>query len=269
MACGAAAAPTCNAAGIDYETDGTYLSHGAVLRFDGTAWSEELETPGIAQLYGVWTSGPDDVFAVGQDPRIVHFDGSSWTYQETNCPPSSDGGSCSFSGIWGSGSRTAGPRDVWAVGQEPGNHGIIYHYDGTSWSESATIASYGLNRVWGSAPDDVFVVGAPALGTAAVIMHYDGERWGEMLSPTDHILWDVHGTGPDNVWAVGGNTYERVGVLLHYDGSSWKVDRFTDVALEGVWVPTVDEVYIFGTQLDEGGRAGNARRVLGREVAVR
>ncbi|WP_437941066.1 hypothetical protein [Sorangium sp. So ce341] len=64
--------------------------------------AHESETS--TSLTGVWGSGPGDVFAVGKDGVIVHYDGLKWTSQPSNAYGS-------LHGVWGS-----GPSDVFAVG---------------------------------------------------------------------------------------------------------------------------------------------------------
>ena len=50
---------------------------GIVLHFDGTAWSQSYH--GDSELYAVWGTSTDDVWAVGQDLVVVHWNGTTWT----------------------------------------------------------------------------------------------------------------------------------------------------------------------------------------------
>ena len=67
-------------------------------------------------------------------------------------------------------------------------------------------------KVWGSAANDVFVV-----GEAGLILHYDGQAWAEQTSPVHGTLLTVTGRGSNDVYAVGGPPTS----FIHYDGSSW------------------------------------------------
>ena len=69
----------------------------------------------------------------------------------------------------------------------------------------------GLNGIWGSGPDNVWVVGSR--GFAA---RYDGSKWQVRRPDTLLALFSVWGTGPSDVWA--GNSGQAV---FHWDGSSW------------------------------------------------
>ncbi len=69
----------------------------------------------------------------------------------------------------------------------------------------------GLNGIWGSGPDNVWVVGSR--GFAA---RYDGSKWQVRRPDTLLALFSVWGTGPSDMWA--GNSGQAV---FHWDGSSW------------------------------------------------
>lgn len=65
----------------------------------------------------IWGSAANDVFAVGTNGLISHYDGSQWQEMESNSV--SD-----LNGIWGSSST-----EVFAVGEG----GVILHYEGNQW----------------------------------------------------------------------------------------------------------------------------------------
>lgn len=103
-----------------------------------------------------------------------------------------------------------------------------------------TSAAGSLSSVWGSGPDDVFVVGGTDAG--AEIYHYDGTTWGEMDAPDVPLLVWLHGFGPDDVYAVG-----TEGGMVHYDGTSWTtIDTGTDVDLWGIFGFAPDDLWIVG-----------------------
>ena len=90
---------------------------GTVLHYDGTAWSK-MTINTATYFYGVWGTGPTDVWAVGHpifkaDESIFHYDGSSWT--KTPPPKTSF-----LNAVHGSGTK-----DVWAVGKSN-----ILHFTG-------------------------------------------------------------------------------------------------------------------------------------------
>ena len=65
--------------------------------------------------------------------------------------------------------------------------------------------------VWGSGPDDVYVVGQPGL-----IFHWNGSAWAQQTSGTTAALTDVWGDDSGNVYITGHD-----GVILRKSGDSW------------------------------------------------
>ena len=59
-----------------------------------------------AALYGVWGSGPGNVFAVGSEGTVLHYDGESW--QRILSTASLAPMDVSLEGVWGSGLRQLG-----------------------------------------------------------------------------------------------------------------------------------------------------------------
>ncbi len=184
-------------------------------------------------LYGVWGSSGKDVFAVGDAGTIVRFDGKNWSLMDS-------GTSANLSGVWGSGGYAAG-YDVFAVG----DWGTILRYDGSTWSPMTSGTEYetDLYCVWGSAWNDVFVVGDNSSGMSP-ILHYDGSTWSTMTSGTEYAIEAVWGSSGKDVFAVG-----DFGTILHYDGSTWSLMTTgipTDVDLKDVWGSAWNDVFAVG-----------------------
>lgn len=138
----------------------------ALQHWDGTAWTGVLGIPGAigtdrsedGSISGVWGFSASDVWAVGGSSAgpIWHFDGSSWSHVAT--PPLTG----SLTGVWG-----ACPGDVWAVGERPpvneggvvSRGGVLWHFDGRSWSEVSLPGLQALFTVAGTGPEDVWIGG--------------------------------------------------------------------------------------------------------------
>ncbi|AKU98469.1 hypothetical protein AKJ09_05133 [Labilithrix luteola] len=78
---------------------------------------EVIETPVNDTLRGVFGFGPDDVWAVGDESTILHWDGQSWTKLAT--PFDGAGLKPRLFGVWGS-----SKDDVWIVGG-----GVVIHFE--------------------------------------------------------------------------------------------------------------------------------------------
>ncbi len=109
------------------------------------------------------------------------------------------------------------------------------------WTRAFDVTGVGaLSSVWGSGPDDVFIVGGQP--DQAEIYHFDGTAWRAMRVPRVPLLVWVYGFGPDDVYAVG-----LEGAAVHFDGEKWtRLDTGTNGSLWGVWGASPDDVWIVG-----------------------
>jgi hypothetical protein len=105
--------------------------------------------------------------------------------------------------------------DIWGSGPDDiyivGRPGVLLHWNGTEWALQSLGTSETLTAVWGSGPNDVFVVGHKGL-----VYHYNGSGWSQMGSGTSRNLYAV-GRGPgDAVYICG-----ELAVLFRLDGGNW------------------------------------------------
>lgn len=137
----------------------------------GTFTEETIGDP-MFTIFGVWGSGPDDVYAVGSDIAgnrsgvIFHWDGVAWSTAQ-DIADSGNGSMRQPFKIWGN-----GPDDIWVVG----TNALITHWDGTAWTDfvAPVSATTTLFTVHGTGADNVYAVGG--FGNAAVA-HWDGAAW--------------------------------------------------------------------------------------------
>jgi hypothetical protein len=98
-------------AGFQVEDNGgDFRVFGTIFHYDGADWSRVTLPPGVGVLHEIWGSSAGDVFSVGDDGIVVHFDGTQWT----STKPTGKG----LLGVWG-----FSPGDVFAVGEA----GTILH----------------------------------------------------------------------------------------------------------------------------------------------
>jgi hypothetical protein len=185
-------------------------------------------------MYGVWGSGPKDVWAVGDNNNILHWDGEAWS-------SSLSGTNGYLKAVWGSSAT-----DVWAVGASYISIGgtapaDILHWDGSQWTASDANGVEELEGIWGNSADDVWAVGSS-------VAHWDGQNWAPTESQFEaHAIW---GAAADDIWAVGGSDISE-GVIWHYDGQSWEkvlegTSTFALFGLRGVWGSAANDVWAFG-----------------------
>lgn len=88
-----------------------------------------------------------------------------------------------------------------------------------------------LNAIWGSASNDVWIVGAPA-----VVLHWDGKELARTRIETPLPLAGVWGSGPGDVWTFGSTKW-----IWHSDGAG---------ALDAGWSRSTGAEVDSGTGMD-------------------
>lgn len=118
----------------------------AVLCWSAPIWALSWQqvpvpVPIGTSLNGVWGSSPNDVFAVGDNGVIAHFNGTTWSAMTSNTTHG-------LSAVWGTSAT-----NVYAVGINSGGTATIIHYDGSNWSVVSHNIIEPLAGIWGTAAD--------------------------------------------------------------------------------------------------------------------
>ena len=190
-----------------------------------TSWS--VATTLSVGLYGVWGSGPYNIFALSTTlGSIAHYDARGWSVM-------SSGTANGLNSIWGV-SRTS----VYASGGNFAGTTNIQHYNGTSWTSLSNVPSCQyISGIWGLSDSDLF-----AVCTDGSIFHYNGSSWSSMTSPTSGRFEKMWGASDNSVFAVGDG-----GLIAQYDGTSWSVvSTPTTVNLYWVWGTSATDVFATG-----------------------
>ncbi len=207
---------------------------GRLLRYDGTAATPaELpaETPLLNWSYGF---AADDVFVVGNEGTILHWDGSAFTVESSSTTQN-------LWGVWG-----ASSDDVWAVGgngRQEGDLTLLRRQNGV-WSHVALPELErprvnALFKVWGTSANNVY-----AVGQRGTVVHFDGTEWTEELVGTSEDLIALWGTGADRIAIVGGRNN---GQIVTWDGSNWNYQSLAPLpGLNGVWMRDPDVIHVVG-----------------------
>ncbi|MDP9151737.1 MAG: hypothetical protein M3O36_17580 [Myxococcota bacterium] len=181
----------------------------AMMHYDGQVW-KDLVPGGTDTFWWVDGTSSHDVWAVGENGRITHWDGASFTEHVS-------GTTATLYGVW-----SASPGDAWAVGGTPEGgstkpNDVILHFDGQTWAPSLPAQAFGraFFKVWGTGPDNLYVV-----GEAGTIWHRTATGW--LLESQAGIatgtLTTVTGCSAHEIYAVGGRN------VLRSDGSTWTRD---------------------------------------------
>jgi hypothetical protein len=145
-------------------------------------------------------------------------------------------------GVWGSGS------DLFAVG-----NGTILHSNdrGGTWQVQRRALTEDLTAIWGSSPNDIFVVGSIVGEFATPLILHSSDRgttWSRQNLPlvANEFLYAVWGC-PGSVYAVGGGNGSALILHTTDGGTTWKLETVASGReLLGVWGSGPADVYTVG-----------------------
>jgi hypothetical protein len=186
-----------------------------------------------------WVFGPDadSVWMVGERGRAFRYDRKSGTASRVET-----GTDATLYGIWG-----ADGNELWAVGGYvfprvgpptllrlgPGGGAVVAELP------AGVIAQGTFFKVWGTARDDVWVV-----GELGMVLRYDGSVWSRVELPSTPRLVTIHGRSKDDLVVVGGVSQ----ALILEGGAAGFVDRSPGpyAILSGVFVGPDGESWAAG-----------------------
>lgn len=201
--------------------------------------AEEGATPPLSAsgLRAVWGSSAEDVWVVGADGVIFHFDGESWL-------PFESGTRQDLQAVHGT-----GPSDAWAVGDD-----TLLHWDGEVWTEQLPDVELFemLLGVWCERPGKVWMSGVATDVNQGVMRFFDGGtegRWEEegvwevAVANGSTSLWDVWGAGPTEIWS-GGTSAGGGGFVVHGGGQAFDLVGYSGGAARAIWGTAGNDVWI-------------------------
>jgi hypothetical protein len=170
----------------------------------GRGWCWLSPLPQGNDLYAVWTTAKNEVWAVGDSATMLHHDGREWRFVETTA-------TAALSSVSGTGAT-----DIWVTTGYPdttfgGTDGTppLRHWDGVRWTAVPLPVSGDCSRiVSASASDAVTVCGG-------VVVRWDGLEW-KVMPGAPSTSW-VASYEPGDLWTV-----RAAGAVHHWNGSSWQ-----------------------------------------------
>lgn len=230
----------------------------SIFHYDGETWRKETSTA-TADLFSVWGTGPDQVFACGGGGTILRRSGSVWTKEPVPLKATLRAirGGMSGANVYAVGIDATvlrrNARGVWSImpaetqeslsglwiseggdqGVAVGNLGTVLRLRGDRWQrERITGLVSALHAVWGSALNDLYIVGLD--GT---VEHSRGGPWSAIDGAPQVFLRDVFGTSAGDVYIVGWG-----GTIARTDGVT--AEPYPNVAagyrLESAWATQLD-----------------------------
>jgi len=220
-----------NVCGFNFfvEVSADMPAEGSVLR-----WTPVHQGVSGNNLTSVWQDSADDVFAVGLNGTVLHYDGTTWSALALNQP------TYQLRAVYGT-----SKNDVWMVG----DGGITVHYNGSTFTTVATGGTTNLKGVWESSPTNVYAVGSTG-GQMVVFQSTNGTSWTAITAPHGiaDTLRGVWGADASHIFVVGDN-----GRLFMYNGNGtlagWTA--FAKPAgnppFRGVWGSSATNVFAVAT----------------------
>lgn len=124
---------------------------GGVLHQSGSGSWTKVQTSLTEDLYGVHGSSASDIWVVGDNALVAHFDGASWTKIPA---PAASG---ALKSVW------VGPKAVWVAGDD----GVLVLRN-NSWKKQDIGTAEAMISIWGRSDADVW-----ACGDNGYVVHFD------------------------------------------------------------------------------------------------
>ncbi|QTA83005.1 CalX-like domain-containing protein [Desulfonema limicola] len=261
-----------------FAVGGNQDTGGTILYFDGKNWNpawQQSDKGFTKKLESLWGTSENNVFAVGEQGTVMHYDGKNWSflnsgtkeslrgiwgYDENNIFTAGDQGTIlNFDGKkWVSmpGNTNRDLYQVWGYQENPGSkpelftageNGIILYHDGNEWSSMDSKTTRTLRNIWGYSGTDVY-----AAGDGGTILHYNGNQWSSLNSGIKKNIRGLWGSSGNNVYAAGDSELGGTTAVLKYNGLQWKALSADELFLTTqdyfltIWGRSFDNVFLAG-----------------------
>lgn len=171
----------------------------------------------VGPLMSVAALSPSYIWAVGS-AYTERWNGRHWT----SVPNPGTTADTELSGV-----AVTSASNAWAVGYSLRGAPVIFHWNGTRWSDVASPVKSGvLSSVAASSPRNVWAVGyllRPGKGDCntcrTITLHWNGSNWSKVASPDPGILQGVAVVSARSAWAVGAGP--QGSLVLRWNGARW------------------------------------------------
>ena len=202
-----------------FDDNNVWVCSGFPKHWDGYEWTMyHLQNMGLdVSVEHIWASSPSDIYFVGYEGSIVHYDGSTFRKMTS-------GTTCKLDDVYGIDENT-----IWAVGSAVGEfQSVILFYDGTKWITLHDTGymghGYWTNSVWTDSPYFLFLNG----GSGRIFYNLVRDELYKDMTAGNWYGYDIDGLEVNDIFATGMGSE-----VLHYNGSTWHLytdfkDRFDD-----------------------------------------
>lgn len=190
-------------------------TESTILQRDSGGWNP-VNGPQPHELAAVAALSPTNIWAVGYEETLMHYDGVTWQAETFTSLPT-DINNRAFYAI-----TFLNDTDGWIVGSD-----LMIRWNGSSWQEvdNGTEEYQSYRGVAAVSSNDVWVVGELSGGSGSVIRHWNGTTWSDIPHPALPRLNTITMLDSDTGMA-GGYRYDSTmgiyeSVLLRWNGSIW------------------------------------------------
>lgn len=194
---------------------------GRIYRYDGQQWSLHYDLHLDLTILGIWGSGPNSIYAVGDEGLILHFNGLSWQRMPS-------GTKSALYGLW-----------AWDDQRmlAPGDFGLVLRYNGTDWADFNVGSENFLYGIWGDSLNNIY-----AVGLSGTLAHFDGQRWQQRATRSRADLLAISGSERAGAYIVGTH-----GCVMRLQDGQWVPEESgVEVGLRSVCATQTGQVYAVG-----------------------
>ncbi len=197
--------------------------YGKIIHWNGKTAKVVNKQQDKKCFYEVYSINNKNVYSIGDDGVINHFDGRQWKRLSYGNPKLSK-------------KKESKDNDLQFVNN--GRNALI-NYRNHKWIPHQGIEGVDMVGVWGTSKDNVF-----AVGEYGTILHYDGIEWHKEESIVSTSLFCIRGISANKIFACG-----LKGVILEYDGRKWKkIETGTQKPINSLWIATEKRGFAVGME---------------------
>ena len=192
--------------------------NGSLHRFDGTSWSDVLDSSGKPfgngglSGYSIFAFSDNDFWLIGS-ANALHYTGDGKYHPNPTFYLNHAG----IHSAWGTSSS-----NLYVVGDS----GLVVHYNGSNWTKMSTPTKKRLDAISGSSDHDIWASGYDPFTAESEVLHYDGLTWTEDIITTSGTAYNYGLDGVFECDSVGHKVYAIAGstVFRRTDNGSWWKD---------------------------------------------
>jgi hypothetical protein len=212
--CSAVEYPPLKAIWAFSENDMVITNGGSIGWYDGNTVNLDCRVNPMltGAINKIWGSSSSDLYVVGNNGTIVHYNGTLWTRIES-------GTELNINDIWGDYNEKTGEWEILAVGgnilQGTENERVILRISSSQVQELNTEGtSWPLSTIWFKQNRKYYLAGSGGKFEKHNLIEKD---WKPLNTMSGYLLYKIRGNRQNDVVGAG-----AFGEVLHFNGISWK-----------------------------------------------